>query len=55
VDSPRSSWFWVVVNRRSSGSRSVQVLRLAPGSEEAPTANHVMGLDDSDGSEYIHR
>jgi hypothetical protein len=55
VDSPRSSGFRVVVRRRSSGSSSVQVLRMAPGSEGAPTANSVMGPDDGDGSEYIPR
>jgi hypothetical protein len=56
VDSPRSSGFRVASKRRSSGSSSVQVLRLAPGSKGAPTANSVMdlrtGLDDGDGSEY---
>jgi hypothetical protein len=31
------------------------VLRLALGSEGAPTANSVMGSDDGDGSEYIPR
>jgi hypothetical protein len=31
------------------------VLRMAPGSEEAPTEYSVMGLDDGDGSEYIPR
>jgi hypothetical protein len=59
VDSPRSSGFRVVSRRRSSGSSSVQVLRLAPGSEGAPTANSVMDLrtgpGDGDGSEYLPR
>jgi hypothetical protein len=55
ADSPRSSRFRVVIRRRSSGSSSVQVLRLAPGSEGASTANNVMGPDDGDGSEYIPR
>jgi hypothetical protein len=53
VDSPRSLGFRVAVRRRSSGSSYVQVLRLAPGLEGAPTANNVMGPDDGDGSEYI--
>ena len=53
MDSLRSSGFRVVVRRMSSGSSFVQVLGLAPGSEGAPTANSVMGLDDGDGSEYI--
>ena len=55
VDSPRSSGFRVVVQRRSSRSSSMQMLRLAPGSEGAPTANSVMGPDDGDGSECIPR
>jgi hypothetical protein len=55
VDSPRSSGFRVVVRRMSSGSSSVQVLRMAPGSEGAPTEHSVMGPDDGDGSEYIPR
>jgi hypothetical protein len=55
VDSHRSSWFRDVVRRRSFGSSSVQVLGMAPGSEGAPTANNVMGLDDGDGNEYIPR
>jgi hypothetical protein len=29
------------------------VLRLALGSEGAPTVNSVMGLDDGDGNKYI--
>jgi hypothetical protein len=53
VDSPRSSGFRVVVRRRSSSSSYVQVLRLVPGSEGAPTANNVMGPNDGDGNEYI--
>jgi hypothetical protein len=55
VDSPRSSGFIVVVRRMSSGSSFVQVLRMTPGSEGAPTANNVMGPDDGDGSEYTLR
>jgi hypothetical protein len=55
VDSPRSSGFRVAVRRMSYGSSSVQVLKMAPGSEGAPTANNVMGPDDGDGSEYIPR
>jgi hypothetical protein len=55
VDSPRSSGFIIAVRRMSSGSSYVQVLRMAPGSEGAPTANNVMGLDDDDGSEYFPR
>jgi hypothetical protein len=55
VDSPRSSGFRVAVRRRSSSSSSVQVLRMAPGSEGAPTEHSVMGPDDGDGSEYIPR
>jgi hypothetical protein len=53
VDSLRSLAFKVVVRRRSSGSSSVQVLRMAPGSEGAPTANSVMGSNVGDGNEYI--
>jgi hypothetical protein len=55
VDSPRSSGFRVAVRRRSSSSSSVQVLRMAPGSEGAPTEHSVMGPDDGDGSEYFPR
>jgi hypothetical protein len=55
VDSFRSSGFIVAVRRRSSGSSSVHVLGMAPGSEGAPNANNVMGLDDGDGNEYIPR
>jgi hypothetical protein len=55
VDSPRSSGFRIAVRRMSSGSSSVQVLRMAPGSEGAPTENNVMGPDDGDGNEYIPR
>jgi hypothetical protein len=44
-----------VVKRRSSSSSFVQVLRMAPGSEGAPTEHSVMGPDDEDGSEYIPR
>jgi hypothetical protein len=53
VDSPRSSGFRVAFRRRSSGSSSVQVLRLALGSEGAPTVNIVMTLYDGDESKYI--
>jgi hypothetical protein len=53
VDSPRSSGFRVAVRRISCGSSYVQVLRMAPGSEGAPTKNSLMGPDDGDGSEYI--
>jgi hypothetical protein len=55
VDSPRSSGFIVAVRRRSSSSSSVQVLRISPGSEGAPTKHSVMGPDDGDGNEYIPR
>jgi hypothetical protein len=55
VDSPRSSGFQIAVKRRSSSSSSVHVLRMAPGSEGAPTEHIVMGLDDGDGNEYIPR
>jgi hypothetical protein len=44
-----------VVKRRSSSSSSVQVLRMALGSEEAPTEHSVMGPDDGDDNEYIPR
>jgi hypothetical protein len=54
VDSPRSSWFKVVVGR-SFGSSSVQVLRLTQGLEGAPTAKNVMGPDDGDDTKYISR
>jgi hypothetical protein len=50
-----SSGFREVARRRSSSSSSVQVLRMAPGSEGAPTEHSVMGPDDGDGSEYIPR
>jgi hypothetical protein len=55
VDSPRSSGFSVAVRRRSSSSSSVQVLRMLPGSEGAPTEHIVMGPDDGDGIEYFPR
>jgi hypothetical protein len=55
VDSTRSSGFQVVVTRRSSSSSSVQVLRMAPGLEGAPTDHSVMRPNDGDGSEYITR
>jgi hypothetical protein len=50
-----SSGFQEVARRRSSSSSSVQVLRMAPGSEGAPTKHSVMGPDDGDGREYIPR
>jgi hypothetical protein len=53
MDFLRSSGFRVVASRMISGLSYVQVLRLAPGSEGAPTENNVMGPDDGDGSEYI--
>jgi hypothetical protein len=53
VDSPRSSWFQVAIRRRYSSSSFMQVLRIAPGSEGAPTEHNVMGPNDGDGSEYI--
>jgi hypothetical protein len=31
------------------------VLRMAPGSEGAPTYHSVMGLDDGGGNKYIPR
>jgi hypothetical protein len=55
VDSPRSSGFRVASRRRSSSSSFVQVLRITPGSEGAPTEHSVMGPNDGDGSEYIPR
>ena len=45
-----SSGFWEVARRRSSSSSSMQVLRMAPGSEGAPTKHSVMRQDDGDGS-----
>jgi hypothetical protein len=48
-----SSGFRDVARRRSSSSSSVQLLRMAPGSEGAPTEHSVMEPDDGDGSEYI--
>jgi hypothetical protein len=53
VDSPRSSRFRVVVRRRSSSSSYVQMLRIAPGFEGAPTEHSVMEPDDSDSNEYF--
>jgi hypothetical protein len=53
VDSPRSSRFWITVKRISSSSSYVQVLRMVPSLEGAPTEHSVMGPDDGDGSEYI--
>jgi hypothetical protein len=50
-----SSGFRVVARRRFSSSSYVQVLRMAPGSEGAPTEHSVMEPDDSDGSEYFPR
>jgi hypothetical protein len=54
VDSPRSSWFQVSVGRRYSSLSYVQVLRMAPGSEGAPTKHSVMGPDDGN-DVYIPR
>jgi hypothetical protein len=48
-----SSRFQDVSRRRSSSSTSVQVLRMAPGSEGDPTEHSVMEPDDSGDSEYI--
>jgi hypothetical protein len=45
--------FLEVARRRSSSLSSVQVLRMAPGSEGAPTEHNVMGPNDGDGREYI--
>jgi hypothetical protein len=57
VDYPRSSAFIVVSKRMSSGSSSMQVLRLAPCSERDPTMNKLMDLrtrpGDGDGSEHL--
>jgi hypothetical protein len=50
-----SSGFWEVARRRSSSSSFVQVLRMAPGLEGAPTEHSKMGPDDGDDSEYIPR
>ena len=50
-----SSMFQDVARRRSSSSSFVQVLRMALGSEGAPTEHSVMGQDDGAGSEYIPR
>jgi hypothetical protein len=50
-----SSRFQDVARRRSSSSSFVQVLRMAPGSEGAPTEHSVMGPDDGYGNEYIPR
>jgi hypothetical protein len=55
VDSPRSSGFIITVRIMSFGSSSVQVLRMAQGSEGPSTANNVMALDDGDGNKYIRR
>jgi hypothetical protein len=55
VDSPRSLGFRVAARRRSSSSSFVQVLRITPGSEGAPTEHSVMGPDDGDDNEYIPR
>jgi hypothetical protein len=55
VDSLRSLGFWIVVGRISSSSSYVQVFRMDPGSEEAPTKQSVMGPNDGDGSDYIPR
>jgi hypothetical protein len=48
-----SSGFQDVARRRSSSSSSVQVLRMAPSSEGAPTEHSVMGPYDGGGNEYI--
>jgi hypothetical protein len=53
VDSLRSLGFQIVVRKRYSSSSYVQVLRMAPCSEGAPTKHSVMGPDDGDGSEYF--
>jgi hypothetical protein len=53
VDYPRSLGFRIAVRRRSSSSSSLQVLRMAPGLEGAPTEHNVMGPDDGDGSKYL--
>jgi len=53
VDSPRSSRFRINLKRMSSCSSSVQVLRMDPSSEVSHTENNVIGMDDSDGIEYI--
>jgi hypothetical protein len=50
-----SSGFHVVSKRRSCSSSYVQVLRMAPSSEGAPTEHSVMELDDSGGNEYFPR
>ena len=50
-----SSGFREVARRRSSSLSSVQVLRMAPGSEGASAENSMMGPDDGDGNEYIPR
>jgi hypothetical protein len=55
VNSLRSSGFWVAVRRISSISSFLQVLRMATGSEGAPTKNSVMEPDDSYGSKYFPR
>jgi hypothetical protein len=47
------SGFREVARRRSSSSSSMQVLRMALGSEGPPTEHNVMGPDDGDGSKYI--
>jgi hypothetical protein len=49
------SGFQDVARRRSSSSSSVQVLRMAPGSEGDPTEHSVTGLEDGGGNEYIPR
>ena len=59
VDSPRSSGFQIVANRRrSSVSSSVQVVSMAPASEGAPTVNSVFDMrmaERNDGSLYLPR
>jgi hypothetical protein len=55
VDSPRSSGFRIALRIRSSSSSYVQVLRMAPGLEGAPTKHSMMGPDDGDDNKYIPR
>jgi hypothetical protein len=47
--------FQDVARRRSSSLSSVQVLRMAPGSEGAPIERSVMEPDDSGGNKYFPR
>ena len=48
-----SSGFRVVARRRSSSLSFVQVLRMALGSEGAPTKHSVMGPNDEDDNKYM--